>query len=169
VQLQHTATLSIIHNDYDAHGIPGAAFVTHSFVKQHQKIAYQHRKTEQHNTPFPQNLQRLCRLGLQQRGELGYGRMQRSVARLFFVDGFVSNPSVLHTPQPMVLSSTTQVSTRTNSKGSLLNLHQTTTSYVSSIFCFCFLCPSFLVRKEGSICSAKTICVSSSHMCVICV
>jgi hypothetical protein len=33
--LQHTATLSIIHNDDDSS-------VTHSFVKHHSKIAYQH-------------------------------------------------------------------------------------------------------------------------------
>jgi len=91
----HSIRLPQDDNDgHDAHGIPGAVSVLarlarrDSFVKQPTN---RHRKTR--TTPAESSTLQ----SLEQRAELGYRRMQRSVAMLFFVGAYVSHPSVLDT------------------------------------------------------------------------
>jgi len=109
------------------------------------------------HVPFPQNLQRLRRLqSHEQRTELRYGRMRRSVTSLLSVNGYTSHSSMVNTSQPMALSSTTNVSTRSASRVSMWVFNHTITLYVSSISF-----SRFWLGRRATL-SAKTTSIASS-------
>ena|SRR5882724_8393598 len=110
------------------------------------------------HAPFLQNLQRLRRLqSLEQWAELRCGRMQRSVAIFFFVGGYISHSSMLNTSQAMGTFINCLNPERLERTPSNL---QSFNNIVCLIYCFLFFL--FLVKKVGSILSAKTTNITSS-------
>ena len=106
------------------------------------------RRKNTHHSRRLQNLQHL-----KQQAKLGYRRMQRSVAMLFFVGAYVSHPSVLDTS---VLSSTS-----THSRASSLIFEQTIMSYVNFP---CFVLMVLILLRLGNVSRTSMVLLLTTNL-----